>query len=352
MATITIHNIDNYNHACIPAETHFDTFKCWARLSSNKSRQCKNNPKCNHFCGVHHSGFLKGKVITIFDDLGINNSDNIKPVIKKVPSIDYSNRDYSIFMDNIVTIQKYIRGFIVRNNIKIRGISVYNRKLCNNDTDCLSLKSIEDIPNKDFYSYKDSNGHYWGFDLVTIKECINNNVGNPYNTLPFTDEVKDSINAIESKMKKPIKLELPKIESVAVKVEQRCVELFQQMDNLKNYTKCDWFLDLSILGLKKLYKEMEDLWNYRLQLTNNDKLRYVKNSDVNLFTLKEFQNIKKINNKHTLSNILLNSFEKLINDGQTESDKATACQWILSGLTLVNEDARNTLPWLYQSAHY
>ena len=240
----------------------------------------------------------------------------------------------------------------MRNNIKIRGISVYNRKLCNNDTDCLSLKSIEDIPNKDFYSYKDSNGHYWGFDLITIKECINNDVGNPYNTLPFSDEVKDNINAIESKMNKPIKLELPKIQSLAVRVEQRCVELFQQMDSLKNYTKCDWFLDLSILGLKKLYKEMEDLWNYRLQLSNNEKLRYVKNSDVNLFSLKEFQNIKKINNKHTLANILLNSFEKLINDGQTDSDKATACQWILSGLTLVNEDARNTLPWLYQSAHY
>ena len=75
---------------------------------------------------------------------------------------------------------------------------------------------------------------------------------------------------------------------------------------------------------------MEDLWNYRLQLSNNEKLRYVKNSDVNLFSLKEFQNIKKINNKHTLANILLNSFEKLINDGQTDSDKATACQWILS----------------------
>ena len=42
-------------------------------------------------------------------------------------------------------------------------------------------------------------------------------------------------------MNKPIKLELPKIQSLAVRVEQRCVELFQQMDSLKNYTKCDWF---------------------------------------------------------------------------------------------------------------
>ena len=115
------------------------------------------------------------------------------------------------------------------------------------------------------------------------------------------------------------------------------------------------FYKLSIKVKKQIVADglKEKDFNYiRNELSNNEKLRYVKNSDVNLFTLKEFQNIKKINNKHTLANILLNSFEKLINDGQTDSDKATACQWILSGLTLVNEDARNTLPWLYQSAHY
>ncbi len=94
---------------------------------------------------------------------------------------------------------------------------------------------------------------------------------------------------------------------------------------------------------------MEDLWNYRLQLSNNDKMKYTK--DGKLFTI-DIHKIAKMNDKYKLANIILDEFEKLICDGKTESDRATACQWILSGLTLVHQDARDTLPWLYQSAHY
>lgn len=355
MTSITINNIDNYDHNSVPADLGFNTHKCWARLNSNKSKQCNNRPKCNHFCGVHHSSFLKGKLLTIFDDLGINlaNSEDSSITSKtSIPSIDYSNRDYSIFLNNIMIIQKILRGFLVRLNIKHRGIATYCRHICNNDTDCLTLKDINEIPNKEFYSFKDSNGHYWGFDIVTIKECINNKVGNPYNTMPFDKKIISDISRIEKKTNKKIKLVIPKITNIKVSIQQRCVELFQKMDDLKNYTKCAWFLDLELNGLYKLYKEMEDMWNYRLNLSSSDKLNYVKSNDINLYTLKEFGSLKKITNKYSVSNIILDSFEKLICDGKTESDRATACQWILSGLTLVHQDARDTLPWLYQSAHY
>ena len=94
---------------------------------------------------------------------------------------------------------------------------------------------------------------------------------------------------------------------------------------------------------------MEDIWNYRLQLSSEDKLKYTK--DGKLFTI-EIHKINKITDKYKLSSIILDEFEKLICDGKSDSDKATACQWILSGLTLVHQDARDTLPWLYQSASY
>jgi hypothetical protein len=154
---------------------------------------------------------------------------------------------------------------------------------------------------------------------------------------------------IEKNLKKTIKLTKPVILDTNLQIQQKCISIFQEMDKLKNYTKCKWLLELNLDSLKKLYKEMEDLWNYRLNLSNEEKKKYV--SDGKLFTI-EIYKIKKIKNKAKLSNIILNEFEKLVMGGQSFSDKSTACQWILSGLTLVHNDARETLPWLYQSAFY
>ena len=175
-------------------------------------------------------------------------------------------------------------------------------------------------------------------------------MSNPYSTLPIPNNVKTNFNNLLSKIQKHRKVEIIKEKKIDknIKLQQRCIDIFQKMDNLKNYTKCEWFLSLNIAQLKELYKQMEDLWNYRLNLSFNQKLKYV--NDGKLFTI-SVHKFNKINSKYKASEILLNSFNRLVSEGQTESDKATACQWILSGLTLVNLDARNSLPWLFQSAN-
>jgi len=354
MAEVAVNNHTNdntINNFIVNSE--FDTNKCWARLSSDQSKQCKNNPKGCNFCGVHVKGFEKGTVSTIFDTVIPTKPKKIRKrlkIIKKKRSKNQLIREnYLPYEQSITTIQSFYRRFLVNHYIKTRGIAIYCRHLCNNETDCLSLNNVKDIANKDFYSYKDNKGIYWGFDIITIKECLNAKMSNPYNTLDIPPFVNKQIQAIENKMNKKIELEIPVFKNITIQVQQRCCDLFQQMDSLKNYTKCAWFLDLNISLLRKLYKEMEDIWNYRLQLTKEDKLKYTK--DGKIFNM-EMHKITKINDKYKLSNLILDEFEKLICDGQTESDRATACQWILSGLTLVNQDARDTLPWLYQSASY
>ena len=354
MAEIVInHHTNDTNLNNIILNSEFDINKCWARLSSDQTKQCKNKSKDNcNFCGVHLKGFNKGTIFTIFDSVihtkSKKNRKRLK-LVKKETKIELIRENYLPYEGYIITIQAFYRRFQVKQNIKTRGISIYCRHLCNNDTDCLSLKSILDIPNCEFYSYKDIKGIYWAFDIITIKECINAKMSNPYNTLDIPEFVNSQIKIIEKIIHKEIKLEIPIFKDINIQVQQRCVELFQQMDALKNYTKCAWFLDLNINLLKKLYKEMEDIWNYRLQLTKEDKLKYTK--DGKIFNM-DMHKVTKITNKYKLSNLVLDEFEKLIRDGKTESDRATACQWILSGLTLVNQDARNTLPWLYQSASY
>ena len=328
----------------------FNIDKCWARLKSDSSKQCKCNKKNGNFCKTHYKSYLKNDITTIFEKPKfIKKRVRMRLKKKKAPIERFSREKYLENLSKTICIQRFARGYLVRNNIFLRGIPLYNRSLCNNKTDCLSLQNIESIPNKDFYSYKDEKGFYWGFNIVTIKECLNNNLDNPYSTLPFGEKVKRDVELIEKNLQKIIKLDKPIIDDTSLQIQQKCINIFQEMDKLKNYTKCKWLLELNIEKLKKLYKEMEDLWNYRLNLSSQEKKQYVH--DGKLFTI-DIYKTKKMKNRNKLCNIILDEFQKLVMEGKSISDKSTACQWILSGLTLVHKDARETLPWLYQSAFY
>ena len=142
-------------------------------------------------------------------------------------------------------IQGIVRGFLIRNNIKKRGIAVYCRHLCNNNTDCFSYDKIEDIKRESFISYKDEN-NYWGFDIETLENLVKSDMGNPYTLLEIPNEIKEKLKL----EKKEACLEKSVEKSVEKSIDLWCTEVFQKMDALNNYTKCEWFLDLQIRELK------------------------------------------------------------------------------------------------------
>lgn len=287
---------------------------CIALKKDNKRCQYKKKKNSN-YCGIHKN---KNKISKELDTV------------------------------NIIKIQSLIRRLLVRNNILNRGIAVYCRHLCNNEMDCFTFDSLDTIDNNSFISYKE-NDIYWGFDIETLEELINYNMDNPYSFKKIPINIINKLNKLNTKVIKKDNKEKEEVKNNIIckeYIELLCTETFQKMDNLNNYTKCEWFLDLSLRKLKLLYKELEDIWNYRLNLTDEQKYKYV--SDGKLFQI-PVKTIFDMTNKYALSKIILFEFNKMISEGQTHSDKTTASQWILGGLTLVNEDARNTLPWLYSS---
>jgi hypothetical protein len=329
-------------------DSNFNKNKCWARLAKDTSKQCSCKAKNNfNFCGRHIKKANSGNIKTIFDIVTIYKSKKKKIIIQKKKK--FIRIDYCVELPFIIKIQSFFRKLIVKININRKGVAIYNRHLCNNKTDCLSFDKIEDIDLNEFFSYKDCNKLYWGFKTNTFKEIIKRDINNPYSTLEIPDKIKQKFNILLLEIEKYKKVVIPKenIINKDVKLQQKCIDIFQKMDNLKNYTKCEWFLTLNIAQLKELYKQMEDLWSYRLNLNNVQKLKYI--TDGKLFTL-SVSKFNKLNNRYTIANIILDEFNRLITEGQQEADRATGCQWILSGLTLVNLDARNSLPWLFQSA--
>ena len=92
---------------------------------------------------------------------------------------------------------------------------------------------------------------------------------------------------------------------------------------------------------------MEDVWNYRSQLTQDQKIKIVPNNDV--FThSKEYIHTLNDDNRKTLENIILDNMDKLISSGITIDEKKTGCYYILISLSEVNIKVLEDCPWLIQ----
>ena len=115
------------------------------------------------------------------------------------------------------------------------------------------------------------------------------------------------------------------------------------MDELDQYTNVKWLNDFSIYELKKYYALLEDIWNYRSQLTLQRKKKIVKNANVFKITVKEIYTKKNINE---LRNIVLDQIDKLISEGETKNDKVLGCMYVLTAFVKLSKSAQESLPWL------
>lgn len=315
--------------------------RCCARLANNLNKQCSYSAKKDGLCGIH---LKKGKhkITTIYDNLIL--TDRKCKTIQKTIKIN-SNK-----LNHLINIQSKCRNFIVNWRLYYRGPACYSRSLCNNDTDCTTFENIDTIPINEFFSYKDNNGLYWGFNIATFKELLKYSNTNPYNTNEIDSSVIIKFQELLKLTEKSKKISITKtkITDPKIKLQQKCIEIFQIMDNLKQYTQCSWFMNLNLAELKELFKQLEDIWNYRTGLTQEDKLRYVKEGK--LFT----ESMTVINNSTStinLANIILDNCKRLVTEGKSVEDRTTGALWILSGLTIVSYEARIALPWLFQSAN-
>lgn len=302
---------------------------CIAILKSKKTQCSFRTYDGFRFCKRHYKLFLQNN-ISIVDDNLINRKKQI------------------LNQKTIVCIQSIIRKYLILKLINTRGIGVLCPHICNNITDCYTLENITDIAPYTLFSYKENN-LYWIFKLNTFKKLLENDMGNPYSLAPFSKSVIRRFKTIRELLhahKNNIVID-SKYKTAKYLLQQKCIDIFQLMDKLKNYTKCEWFLDLKIHSLIKLYYYIQDIWIYRLELSSIERKKYIKTS---VFSVK-YTVIKKNTNYYYLANMILDDFHKLLTEGDNLSDKSTASQWILSSLTLVNKDARLALPWLYQSAY-
>lgn len=257
----------------------------------------------------------------------------------------------------VTKIQKQYRGKLQRTFNYLHGPASFNRSLCTNQGDFVSLEPVKEIHFYQFISFKDVDQFIYGFDIASLyhlylkynpnKNSKHININNPYNRITIPEYVFKNIKKIiklSHILRKPINLEMEEdtIFPETKIIEFRCLTLFQ---NLGHFSDSSWFLSLNKPKLTKFIRELSDIWNYRAQLTVETKMNICPpNGDpfINTHFHGEdsiIQTQKKI----------LSILEKISNNGIDADSKSLGGYFILSALTLVCEPAALALPWLYQS---
>jgi hypothetical protein len=129
------------------------------------------------------------------------------------------------------------------------------------------------------------------------------------------------------------------------------VDLFQHINTLGNYSDSEWFIVLQREELIRFIRHIHDIWYYRANLTQEMKERIsppngnpfvLHNAHVNL-------NVITLLTAAELRTICVSIIERMTRRGITREDQCLGAFYVLATLTIVNQDARNALPWLYEA---
>lgn len=263
------------------------------------------------------------------------------------------------FSSCIIKIQKIFRGTLARNYFKLRGPAASERKLCTNADDFITMDPLDEMSIHQFLSYKDIDGFIYGFDIASLfnlflKSKKGENIQNPYNRNVIPESIIVTIRKIirlSVILKIPINLcyedESQQISNEKA-IELRALTLFQKIDALGNYSNFQWFLSLNKIKLIRLVRELADIWNYRAQI----ELQMKKNicpPNGDPFRNLSMHYIGSEQDVNNIRKVILEVLEKFVNNGIDKDSKALGACYVLGALTIVNEDAATSLPWLFQS---
>ena len=261
----------------------------------------------------------------------------------------------------VIKVQKIMRGYLQRKYNNIHGPAFKNRVLCTNNFDFLSMDELTNIPNEQFFSFKDDDGFIYGFDILSLHNLIykcNGAVKNPFNQQPITSKVIENFRSL-LRLSRVLKINiLTEISDVTKEVsdkksvELRALTLFQNIDALGNYSNAQWFLTLNRNQLIKFLRELVDIWQYRANLSNETKRAICPPSGNPFNRLPNYNVLQTLENIDDVRKIILDILEKLVNTGVDKDNKCLGAYFVLGAITLVNNDAATSLPWLFEAAYH
>lgn len=240
-------------------------------------------------------------------------------------------------------IQKCIRNYNYKKKYSLHGPGYFRPSICKNDTDFLSFETYTELDKKYFFSYKDRSNNVWFFDIRSFYKLITMRHKNPYTRERISRNIRERAIQLYNQN---VDQQQEQINEVSFSrdelIKQRTINLFSSIEQHGYECHFDWFLSLDHTRLKKLYRELEDLWSYRLQLSPEMKVQI---SPPNGIVFRVSHTTILESSKQGLQEIILEELSKLHNS-PNESNRKLGSIYFLIGLGTVSRECYLSHGWL------
>lgn len=242
----------------------------------------------------------------------------------------------------------------IRKSLVEKGTGVYLEKKWKNDVDPITLTDFKMLPKPFLYTYTDSQNHTYAFDIRTLYMMIQKKMH--YN--PFTKQSlsKKNIEHIRTRAQHLRELGFNlQIEGEDTKennaklckqsIQQLVLNISQALDYMGYHVTVEMFMQLPSKELLHWYLSCEDIWNYRSQLTEQNKSNIVPHGNVFPYkgTIASYRN-----RLLKLQKIVFDTMLTLITSGVSESEKQTGAIYVISALTESSGVFLDAFQWLHQ----
>jgi len=313
--------------------------------------------------------------------------------IKKSGSkTDLTQRIYTFLKQTffIRKIQRNFKNFLSRKYRNLSGPGYLQSAKCVNDTDFYTFDKISNIKPMQLFTYQDSDNKIYGFHIASIFHLIVTSyptITNPYNrntmsssiiknlyekliygsiigfrvSIKLDDETDDDdacllASSLDYQSQSSSQISGGGVVGIHILTREKqeelfIVDLFQHINTLGNYSDSEWFTALQREDLIRFIRHIHDIWYYRANLTQEMKERIsppngnpfvLHNAHVNL-------NVITLLTAAELRTICVSIIERMTRRGISREDQCLGAFYVLATLTIVNQDARNALPWLYEA---
>lgn len=247
-----------------------------------------------------------------------------------------------------------IKRFILQARLKIMG-SWHKRNECQNEDDLTVGTLIPNIHHVFIFCLED-NDMWYGFDIRTLnmhyisRGMKKDKFTNPYTRNVISDKFisnfKQKIHFLEKHQFPTTHVADLSSMSEEQKRTWKVVDLFQKLHHLDFTIDSQWFMDLSIDELKKLYYNVGDVWTYRLTIPMDQRKKIVKHGIV----FAEYNAVQKINDYDIVFNKVVKNLEKIITEGQTIEDRKLGANYFMIGFVGVSEKVAEAVPHLAEAS--